>query len=121
MSKLTLTKDEHEHIFKAFTRLSQSLNKLDAKELEKGNRPIIRELAIKFAVAKDSKLDEVDVILKRTHLRLLESYCIDITKRITESILPEYERRGNKEEYIEASGKLKIMLTNVLEKIQKCL
>lgn len=120
MSKITFTKEEYMHIANSFDRIRQSLSRLKPEDWDKGNRPIIKQLNTKFT-DKASDFPEYEVILNRNHLRMLQEYCNATVKRVNEHIIPAYEKRGDKTDYIEQSKELVKKIEGIISKVEACL
>lgn len=121
MSKVTFSREEYLHVARSFDRIRQSLSKLKPEDWDKGNKPIIKQINIKFITTLPEDIQSIEVILKRNHLRMLQEYCNATVKRVEEVIIPEYEKRGNKAEYIQQSKELVALVKGVLGKVEACL
>lgn len=117
MPKVTFSKEEYDHIADSFDRIRQSLSKIRPADWNKGNNPIIKQITIKFSRLATS-FEQYEVFLKRQHLRLLQEYCDATIKRLNEVIIPEYEKRGNKPEYIVDAKALILKVEGIKQKVE---
>lgn len=120
MSTIKFTKEEYNHIATSFDRIRQSYKRLKPEEWEKGDKPLIKQINTKFLLQAPD-MPEYDVFLKRQHVRLLEEYCKASIKRLTEVILPEYIKRGDKDEYIQQTKDLIKKVEGILIKVEAAL
>lgn len=120
MSKIIFNKEEYLHLANSFDRIRQSLSRLKPEDWDKGNRPIIKQLNVKFT-DKASDFPNYEVILNRNHLRMLQEYCNATIKRVNEHIIPAYEKKGDKQDYIDQSKELVKRIQGILEKVEDCL
>jgi hypothetical protein len=106
MPIIKFTKEEYFQIADSFDRIRQTIP-----------TALVKQLSTKFTRAA-TEFDSYDVPLKRQHIRYLEDYCKSRLLLLSEKILPEYIKRGNKPEY-EQKTKDSIKLTEgILNKIE---
>lgn len=117
MSKLELNKEEYSYMSNMVDRMMKARATLSDQEWKKANNPLIKELSKKFSVLA-SVHDVNEVHVNRRHLRLLEAFLSEMQKMITEKVIPEYERRGDKAEYIEKANQRIALIKAVLTKVE---
>jgi hypothetical protein len=119
--KLTLTNQEYFHLASSIDRIKQSYKKLKPKEWEEGDKPLVKQLSVKFSTLAPVNMETFEIPLKRQHTRFLEAYCKASIKRLEEVILPAYKERGNKPEYEQQTTDLINKIKGILIKVEALL
>lgn len=120
-SNINFTKEEYFHVARSFDRIKQSYKKLKPEEWERGDKAIIKQINAKFRLEVSEETVDYSVFLKRQQVRVIEEYCIKTLKRLNEVIIPEYHKRGGKEDYIEQANKLIQKIEGIKVKLEAVL
>ncbi len=107
MNKVTLTAEEAQWFSRNVRKMIvvlEAQGKNDPKILERSTYKTLKSMEEIAGTLPDTEL--VQLMLSRKQKLITKELIISVTKTLTDRILPEYERRGGHEKYIEM-GKMK--------------
>jgi hypothetical protein len=120
MAKIIFTRDEYNQLADHFDRLRQTMRRLTPSDWNKGDNPILKELTVKFLRGAPD-FPDYEVHMNRRHLRMVEGYCLATEKRLKETIIPEYIKRGQKEDYVQQCRDMVARTQGIRAKIEVAL
>lgn len=115
------TEEEFDKLCSIFSKFMAQRKNLPDNEWKKNTNKLIKSIATKFSAKTEPSQTGHEVHLDRKQLRLIQEAVQASNRILTENVIPEYERRGNLEEYRERANKLVALNSALLEKIEAVL
>ena len=119
--KLIFTEAEFDKICSIFSKLMAQRKKLPDNEWKKDTNKLVKSIYVKFSEHTEPSDTGHELHLDRKQLRLIQEVILNTNQILIEKVIPEYEKRGNLDEYKDRVTQLIALSNGILDKIGKAL